>query len=124
MKKSNFTRFLLVLSGTVSLILGVLGIFLPLLPTTPFLLLTAALYFRGSLKFYNWLMNHPLLGSYIKNFREHRAIPRRVKIGSISLLWITILTSAWLSASHVWLQVSLIAIAIGVTLHILSFRNL
>ena len=60
--------------GTLSLALGILGIFLPLLPTTPFLLLTAALYFKSSPRLYNWLLNHKHLGPYIRNFRENKAI--------------------------------------------------
>ena len=77
--------------GTLSLALGILGIFLPLLPTTPFLLLTAALYFKSSPRLYNWLLNHKHLGPYIRNFRENKAIPLRAKIISISLMWITML---------------------------------
>ena len=73
--------------GTLSLALGILGIFLPLLPTTPFLLLTAALYFKSSPRLYNWLLNHKHLGPYIRNFRENKAIPLRAKIISISLMW-------------------------------------
>ena len=60
--------------GTLSLALGILGIFLPLLPTTPFLLLTAALYFKSSPRLYNWLLNQKHLGPYIRNFRENKAI--------------------------------------------------
>ena len=77
--------------GTLSLALGILGIFLPLLPTTPFLLLTAALYFKSSPRLYNWLLNQKHLGPYIRNFRENKAIPLRAKIISISLMWITML---------------------------------
>ena len=64
-----------IILGTVSLALGIIGIFLPLLPTTPFLLLTAALYFRGSPRLYQWLLNHKCLGPYIRSFRENKAIP-------------------------------------------------
>ena len=67
---------------TISLALGILGIFLPLLPTTPFLLLTAALYFKGSFRLYNWLLNHRYFGPYIRNYRENKAIPLRAKIVS------------------------------------------
>lgn len=63
-----------IILGTVSLALGVLGIFLPLLPTTPFLLLTAALYFKGSPRLYQWLLNQKHLGPYIRNFCENKAI--------------------------------------------------
>ena len=70
--------------------LGIAGIFLPILPTTPFLLLAAACYMRGSEKFYNWLMNHPKHGEFIKNYREKKGIKKRVKIQAVILLWIFI----------------------------------
>lgn len=124
MKDSKIYRYFLVVLGTISLALGILGIFLPLLPTTPFLLLTAALYFRGSEKFYNWLINHKILGEYIRNFRENRAIPLRVKIISVSLLWITILSSAYFFVPYWWAKLIMIIIAILVTKHILSFKTL
>ena len=75
--------------GFLSLALGVAGIFLPVLPTTPFLLLSAALFFRSSPRAYQWLLNHKLLGPYIRDFRESRAIPLRAKILALSLLWLT-----------------------------------
>ena len=76
-----------IILGTISLGLGILGIFLPLLPTTPFLLLTAALYFKGSPRLYQWLLNHKYFGTYIRNFRENKAIPLRAKIISLLLMW-------------------------------------
>ena len=83
-------KVLYILFSTLSLALGIIGIFLPLLPTTPFLLLTAALYVRSSPRLYNRLLHHKYLGSYIRNFRENKAIPLRAKIISVSLIWITI----------------------------------
>lgn len=89
--------------GTLSLALGILGIFLPLLPTTPFLLLTAALYFKSSPRLYNWLLNHKHLGPYIRNFRENKAIPLRAKrntYSTISLMYyshISILLSVFVT---------------------------
>ena len=79
-------KALYILFGTLSLILGIIGIFLPLLPTTPFLLLTAALYVRSSPRLYNWLLHQKYLGNYIRNFRENKAIPLRAKIVSVSLI--------------------------------------
>ena len=76
-------------TGTISLVLGIIGIFVPLL-LPPFLLLSAAFYFRGSPRLYRWLIQQKQLGPYIKNFREYRAIPLRAKIISLSLIWITL----------------------------------
>ena len=76
-------KIILLLLGILSLVLGVIGIFLPVLPTTPFLLLSATLFLRSSQKLYDWLLSHPYLGEYIRNFKEHRAIPLRVKIRDI-----------------------------------------
>jgi uncharacterized membrane protein YbaN (DUF454 family) len=104
--------------------LGVLGIFLPLLPTTPFLLLAAAMWLRGSPRLYEWLMDNKCLGAYIRNFRETRAIPLRAKIVSVAMLWATILLSAFLAVNAWWLRVLLLLVAVGVTWHILSFKTL
>ena len=116
-------KFLIVL-GFLSLILGIIGIVIPLLPTTPFLLLAAACFLKGSDRLYQWLMNHRLFGDYIRNFREHKAIPLRTKIFAISLLWITILFSIFFVVRLIYLRVLLAAIAIAVTAHILQFRTL
>lgn len=110
--------------GSITLVLGILGIFLPVLPTTPFLLLTAFFYVRSSERLYNWLMNHRHLGPYIKSFREERAIPLRVKIVSITLLWGTLLYCTFAVTQKLWLQCLFIAIATSVTWHILSYKTL
>jgi uncharacterized membrane protein YbaN (DUF454 family) len=117
-------RIVYVALGSIALGLGVLGIFLPVLPTTPFLLLAAALYCKGSPRLYNWLLASKHLGPYIRNFREHRAIPLRVKIVSISMMWTAIGLSAFWAVNVWWLRVVLFAIAAAVTWHILSFRTL
>lgn len=117
-------KALYILLGTLSLFLGVLGIFLPLLPTTPFLLLTAALYVRSSPRLYAWLLSQPHLGAYIRNFREHKAIPLRAKIVSVALIWITISYSIIFIVPQWWLRLILLLIAAGTSYHILSFRTL
>ena len=106
-----------IILGTISLGLGILGIFLPLLPTTPFLLLTAALYFKGSPRLYQWLLNH-------KYFRENKAIPLRAKIISLLLMWGTMLYCIFFLIPLVWVKILLFLIAAGVTYHILSFKTL
>jgi len=115
---SDLKRLLLVIGGTLSVALGVVGIFVPVLPTTPFLLLAAALYGKSSTRFYHWLLGQRHLGAYIRNYREGRGIPLRTKIVTLTLLWLTIGGSAILVIeSAVWRAV-LAAIAVGVTCHI------
>ncbi len=113
-----------VLLGSLSLALGLLGIFLPLLPTTPFLLLTAALWIKGSPRLYQRLLAHKRLGPYIRQFREQRAIPLRAKIVSVSLVWITLGYSAGWLVGNLLLRILLLALATGITVHILSYRTL
>ena len=117
-------KIIFTIFGTISLILGIIGIFLPILPTTPFLLLTAALYFRSSPRLYDWLLKHPTLGPYIKNFREHKAIPLRVKIISVSLVWITLLYCALFVADAWWFKLFFVALAIAISIHILHYKTL
>ena len=116
-------KYIYLLIGSVSLVLGVLGIFLPVLPTTPFLLLAAALFFRSSPRAYAWLLNHKYLGAYIRNFREDKSIPLHVKIISLSLLWITAINCAVFIFTHWGLRVLMLAVAVGVTCYILSFKT-
>ena len=110
--------------GTISLILGIIGKFLPLLPTTPFLLLTAAMYFRSSPRLYHWLIRQRYLGSYIRNFREHKAIPLHAKIVSVSLIWITLSYCAIWITPYIWARILFLIIATGTTRHILSYKTL
>ena len=117
-------KYILAFLGTISLALGVVGIFLPLLPTTPFLLLAAALYFRSSERLYNWLLQHPHLGTYIRNFRENKAIPLRVKIVSVSLVWGTLLYCTLFIAQELWLRAFFLSLATAITIHILHYKTL
>ena len=117
-------KYILAFLGSLSLALGILGIFLPVLPTTPFLLLAATLYVRSSARLYDWLMSHRQLGPYIKNFRENKAIPLRVKVVSVSLVWATLLYCALFVAWVWWMRLLFIAIATCVTVHILHYRTL
>ena len=97
---------------------------MPILPTTPFLLLAAACYARSSRRFYNWLMSNRFFGEYIKNYVERRGVPLRVKVSSLALLWITIGCSAAFATDTLWLRILLAVIAVGVTVHILSLHTL
>ena len=111
-------RALLIVTGTLSVGLGVLGIFLPLLPTTVFLLLGAACYARSSPRFYQKLVNHRWLGVYIRSSREGRGMRRRDKAITLSLLWIGIGATIIWSVETIWLRLLLLAIAMSVTVHV------
>ena len=117
-------RIFLILCGCLAVVLGILGIFRPLLPTTPFLLLAAACFFRSSPRLYNWLISHKRMGPYIRNFREHRAIPLKAKVISVSMVWITMLIAAFGVVPHLWIRVALLLLAAGISWHILSYKTL
>lgn len=121
---NRFYRGVLFIAGTFFVGLGVLGIFLPLLPTTPFLLLAAACYARSSKRFYVWLLNNKWFGKYIKNYREKKGISLKVKVLSISLIWVTILFSIVLMGDNLLVKIILILISISVTIHIISIRSM
>ena len=116
---------LFIILGSLALGLGILGIFIPLLPTTPLLLLAAALYFKSSPQLYEWLLNHPRLGEYIRFFRDYSPIPLCAKVVSVSLVWITLgycivaVVDQWW-----WAQVLMGLLAAAITWHILSFATL
>ncbi len=121
---SDLVSLLWIGLGTFFVVLGTIGIFLPLLPTTPFLLLAATCYARGSKRFYKWLLNNRWFGNYIKSYREKKRIPVKIKILSISFLWITIGYSTLFVVGIPLVRVILILTAMGVTIHILLIRTL
>jgi len=120
---SRAARTLLVVCGTVALALGLVGVFLPLLPTTPFLLLAAACYARSSTRLHDWLLNHRVFGEYIRDYRDRRGMKLRAKIVALGLLWLMI-GSSILAVDPLWLELLLAVIATAVTIHILRLRTL
>ena len=116
-KHPIYTWFLLFI-GWISVILGVLGIFLPLLPTTPFLLLAAACFVRSSPRFYQWLVEHPKLGKYVLHYLNGEGIPMRAKIVAITMIWITMSISAWLVVPFIWGKIALLSIGLCVSIYI------
>jgi len=124
MQKSALQRGFLVAVGSVAVGLGTIGVFVPLLPTTPFLLLAAACFIRSSDRLYAWLIQHPWFGSYIRNYREHRAITLPAKVVALTLLWVAIGYSALFVARAWWLRALLGVVAVGVTTHLLLLKTL
>lgn len=117
-------KMLLVMAGVLSLILGIIGIPVPVLPTTPFLLLSAFLFSRSSSRLYHWLIRHRYFGKYIRDYHEKRGVSLRVKIGALLMLWTAIIYSAFWAVELLWVRILLILIALGVTSHILCLRTL
>jgi uncharacterized protein len=113
-----------IIGGTACLGLGILGIFLPILPTTPFLLLAAFCYGRGSMRFYHWLVNRSRLGDYIRSYREGRGILLKQKVMIIALLWLSIGFSIGFVATTWWMKALLVIVAVGVTIHLSKIKTL
>ncbi|MDG6229751.1 MAG: YbaN family protein [Candidatus Thermoplasmatota archaeon] len=122
--RKRLRKGILVSLGTISLVLGIIGIFIPILPTTPFLLLAAGCYAKGSKRFYQWLMKNRWLGSYIRNYQEGRGIPLKVKIATILLLWSTMAVSIVMIISNNYIKLILFVIGLCVTIHILTIKTL
>ncbi len=116
-------KVVFIILGSICTLVGIIGIFIPVLPTTPLLLLAAWLFVRSSDNLYNWLINHRILGIYIKSYVKYRGVDMKYKIFAISMVWITILFSTTL-VNSVYLKILLIVIMLGVTLHISSLRTL
>lgn len=123
-KLSVIKRYLLIFAGLCSLALGVVGIFLPILPTTPFLLLASFLFLKSSERLYQWVIHHKVFGKYIENYIQHRAITIKAKVSSIVFLWTTIILSAVFFVKIFWVRIILLVVAIGVTWHLLSLKTL
>jgi uncharacterized membrane protein YbaN (DUF454 family) len=114
----------LITVGIVSVGLGLLGVFVPLLPTTPFLLLAAGCFMRSSQRLYDWLIHHKWFGVHLRNYREYRAVSLRAKVGTLMLLWGVIGATGWFAVTHWWVRVLLCVVAAGVTLHLVHLRTL
>jgi len=115
---ARLMKAVLVAGGSLFAALGVVGIFLPLVPTTVFLLLAAACYARSSDRFYRRLMNSRWLGPYIRNHREGRGMTRRQKTVTLLMLWAGIGATIIWSVEAFWLRALLAGIALAVTLHV------
>ena len=114
--QSRLVRTLFNVAGTLALGLGLVGIFLPLLPTTPFVLLAAACYARGSERFHQWLLANRTFGPMVYEWEQHRSLPYRTKITAIVLMNMTMAISIVFFVRPVWLKVVLALFAIGLAI--------
>ena len=117
-------RLVLIACGCISVVLGVIGIFLPIMPTTVFLLIAAACFIRSSDKLHMWLLNHRILGMYIRAAQGKSGIPLKGKVITLLVLWVTILYSTFWVAPTVWLKAILLLIAVAVTVFLVTRKTL
>lgn len=120
---SSFSYLMWNVAGTLFLCLGVIGVALPLVPTTPFLLVAAACYAKGSPRMYRWMTTNRYFGAYLKNYWEGRGIPLRAKVASVAFLWAVIGLSAAFATDDFVIRVVLFAIATIVSVHIMTIRK-
>jgi len=113
----EFSKLVWNILGSLFVGIGVIGIFVPLLPTTPFILLAAYCFNNGSERMSNWLKNNKLIGSYINNYREKKGITMRAKMNSIFILWITISISIYF-INNLYIRIILALVIVGVTTHL------
>jgi uncharacterized membrane protein YbaN (DUF454 family) len=116
---NSVKKAVLVAAGSLCLALAVLGVFLPLLPTTPFLLLASACYVRSSERLHGWLMGNRMLGPYIRNFKERRGLPLRARVTTVVVLWLPLAYSVY-RLDALWLEVLLLLM--GVTWSVIILR--
>ena len=121
--RSPMLRYGLLAIGWLSVALGVIGIFLPVLPTTPFLLLAAACFARSSPRFYHWLVEHPRLGPWIRDYMSGNGIPLKAKVYAVVLMWMSILLSCYLVPLP-WARFFMLTSAVLVTVYILRQKTL
>ena len=120
----KFYRYLYLMSGVFLVTIGVIGIFLPILPTTIFLILASACFVKSSPQTNDWLRNHKILGAYIKNYQDKSGLTIKAKVFNVALLWIMILSSAYFFTEELFIKLLLLAIAIGVTIHLLMVKTI
>ena len=122
-QRNAVVRYALLTVGWLAVALGVVGIFLPVLPTTPFILLAAACFVRSSERFYVWLVEHPRLGPWFRDYLEGNGIPLKGKAYTILTMWVSIGISCWL-VPLVWARIAMLLSAALVTLYIVKQKTL
>ena len=122
-KLDTVSRYLYLIMGFLLVGIGILGIFLPVLPTTIFLILASACFMKSSPKANEWLKNNRWLGPYLKNYTEKTGLTVKSKLVLISILWISITFSALILTDIPAIRILLLLIAIGVTIHLVMVKT-
>lgn len=122
MKRAKQAVYLII--GTLALVLGAIGLFLPVLPTTPFVILAAACYLRSSKRMHAWILQSSLFGETIENFQAGRGLKRDTKIRALVLMWATISISAFFFVDQLIFRGAMFLVAAGVTVYLLRLPTL
>ena len=117
-------RAIYLIVGTVALVLGALGLFLPVLPTTPFVILAAACYLRSSKRMHAWILQSELFGETVENYQAGRGLKRDTKVRALVLMWATISISAFFFVNQFILRGTMLLVALGVTIYLLRLPTL
>ena len=117
-------RIFLLIIAFLSLALGIIGVILPILPTTPFILLSAAIFARTSKKFHDKLYANKLFGKLLRDYKKRKGLALKYKIYILTMLWLTISATAIFAVDILFLRIMLFAIALAVTVHISRFKTL
>jgi hypothetical protein len=120
--KNRVVRVLLLVSGWIFVALAAIGVLLPLVPTTPFLLLAGFCFYKSSPRFYTWLYANRLFGKYLLDYKKNKGVPVKVKAVTLLFLWVSLLVSMYLFPI-LWLRISLFVIGTGVTIHLLIMKT-
>ena len=120
-QKQGIMKIVFISIGMISLVLGIIGIFLPVLPTTPFVLLSAYLFGRSSEKFHRYLYNHKVFGQIVRDFQDKKAIRRKNKIIALITMWVVILSSVIFFMPFWWAKVIVIGIGAGTSIYLIRF---
>ena len=115
-------RIVFIIAGSLSLVIGIIGIFLPILPTTPFLILASACYMRGSQRMADWMLANRWFGPTLRDFHAGRGIPVRTKIWAISMLWISLAISAWFMPVP-WARPLLLIPGVSLSIYLWRYRT-
>ena len=122
--KNPIIRIMLIVLGFIFLIIGIIGIILPVLPTTPFIILAAACFARSSQKFYDRLYGNRFFGKILRNYRDKNGLALKYKIYILTMLWLTLISSAIFFTNSIIVRIILFSIAVAVTIHISRFKTL
>ncbi|MDH2894903.1 DUF454 family protein [Rahnella variigena] len=105
-------RILLIMVGWLCVVLATLGVVLPLLPTTPFLLLAAWCFARSSPRFHHWLLHRSWFGSYLRHWQAHRALPKGAKPKAVALIVTTFAISIYF-VPLLWVRILLVCMMLA-----------